>query len=53
VDAGVYTNCVLYPAVPRDRALLRTSVMATHDDAHIDRALELFGTIGRGLEIIP
>ncbi|GIW71245.1 MAG: 2-amino-3-ketobutyrate CoA ligase [Planctomycetota bacterium] len=52
LDAGVYTNCVLYPAVPRNRALLRTSVMATHEPAHLARALELFETVGRGLGII-
>ena len=41
-DAGVYTNVALYPAVPRGGALLRTSVMATHEREHLDRALEIF-----------
>ncbi len=41
-DAGVYTNVALYPAVPRGGALLRTSVMATHEPAQIDGALEIF-----------
>ena len=41
-DAGVYTNVALYPAVPRGGALLRTSVMATHEREHLDRALDLF-----------
>ena len=40
LDHGVYTNCAIPPAVPR--ALLRTSVMATHTEADIDRALEGF-----------
>jgi 8-amino-7-oxononanoate synthase len=40
VDNGVYTNCAIPPAVPR--AVLRTSVMATHTDADIDRALDGF-----------
>ena len=40
--AGVYTNVALYPAVPRGGALLRTSVMATHEREHLDRALEVF-----------
>ncbi len=31
-DAGVYTNAALHPAVPLGGALLRTSVMATHED---------------------
>jgi 8-amino-7-oxononanoate synthase len=43
-DAGVYTNVALHPAVPPGAALLRTSVMATHEREHLDRALEIFGT---------
>ena len=41
-DAGVYVNVALHPAVPPAGALLRTSVMATHDKATLDRALEAF-----------
>jgi 8-amino-7-oxononanoate synthase len=41
-DAGVYVNVALYPAVTRGGALLRTSVMATHEREHLDRALEAF-----------
>jgi 8-amino-7-oxononanoate synthase len=41
-DAGVYVNVAIYPAVQRDGALLRTSVMATHKREHLDRALEIF-----------
>jgi 8-amino-7-oxononanoate synthase len=40
LDHGVYTNCALAPAVPR--ALLRTSVMATHCEADIALALKGF-----------
>jgi 8-amino-7-oxononanoate synthase len=46
-DAGVYTNVAIHPAVPPGGALLRTSVMATHEREHLDRALE---TIGRTIE---
>jgi 8-amino-7-oxononanoate synthase len=42
LDLGVYTNCVIAPAVRRRGAMLRTSVMATHSDAHIDQALDAF-----------
>jgi 8-amino-7-oxononanoate synthase len=38
-DAGVYTNVALHPAVPPGGALLRTSLMATHEREHLDRAL--------------
>ena len=41
-EAGVYTNVALHPAVPPGGALLRTSLMATHERDHIDRALEIF-----------
>jgi 8-amino-7-oxononanoate synthase len=41
-EAGVYANVALYPAVPLGGALLRTSVMATHEREHLDRALEIF-----------
>jgi 8-amino-7-oxononanoate synthase len=40
IDNGVYTNCAIPPAVPR--AVLRTSVMATHSEADISEALEGF-----------
>ncbi len=45
LDRGVYTNCSLPPAV--QRPMLRTSVMATHTEEHIDRALEAFGDVAR------
>ena len=41
-DAGVYVNVALHPAVPPAGALLRTSVMATHDHDTLDQALEIF-----------
>ena len=43
-DAGVYVNVAIYPAVQRGGALLRTSVMATHEKEHLDRALDVFET---------
>jgi 8-amino-7-oxononanoate synthase len=41
-DAGVYVNVAIYPAVQRGGALLRTSVMASHERDHLDRALSVF-----------
>lgn len=40
---GVYTNCAIPPAVPK--AVLRTSVMATHSKEEIDRALAGFEAV--------
>ncbi|MGI8945096.1 MAG: aminotransferase class I/II-fold pyridoxal phosphate-dependent enzyme [Thermoleophilaceae bacterium] len=41
-DEGVYANVALHPAVAPGAALLRTSVMATHERDHLDRALAAF-----------
>jgi 8-amino-7-oxononanoate synthase len=49
-DAGVYVNVALHPAVPPAGALLRTSVMATHDRATLDRALDAFGRVKSAFE---
>jgi 8-amino-7-oxononanoate synthase len=49
-EAGVYVNVAIHPAVPPAGALLRTSVMATHDQNTLDRALEAFGTAKRAFE---
>ena len=49
-DAGVYVNVALHPAVPPAGALLRTSVMATHDQTTLDRALEAFATVRSAFE---
>jgi len=49
-DAGVYTNVAIHPAVPPGAALLRTSLMATHQREHLDRAL---GIIEKTLERFP
>ncbi len=48
-DAGVYVNVAIPPAVPPGKALLRTSYMATHTDAQMDRVLETFAVVGRRL----
>ncbi|WP_164704469.1 aminotransferase class I/II-fold pyridoxal phosphate-dependent enzyme [Blastococcus litoris] len=37
-DAGVYTNAVAYPAVPRGRGVLRLTLMATHTEEQLLRA---------------
>src|SRR5436305_12704204 len=49
-EAGVYVNVMIHPAVPPSGALLRTSVMATHDPATLDRALEAFAAAKRTFE---
>ncbi|MDQ3850277.1 MAG: aminotransferase class I/II-fold pyridoxal phosphate-dependent enzyme [Actinomycetota bacterium] len=49
-DAGVFTNVALHPAVPPGGALLRTSVMATHDRPTLERALDAFAAVKAAFE---
>jgi 8-amino-7-oxononanoate synthase len=49
-EAGVFVNTALHPAVPPGGALLRTSVMATHERATLDEALEAFSTVKASFE---
>ncbi|MDQ6746404.1 MAG: aminotransferase class I/II-fold pyridoxal phosphate-dependent enzyme [Actinomycetota bacterium] len=50
-EAGVFVNVAIHPAVPPGGALLRTSVMATHDRPTLDRALEAFGRAKQAFEV--
>ncbi len=49
-DAGVFVNTAIHPSVPPGGALLRTSVMATHDRATLGRALEIFASVKERFE---
>lgn len=51
-DRGVYVNPVITPAVPPNRAMIRTSYMATHTDEELNRILEIAGEEGKKLGII-
>jgi 8-amino-7-oxononanoate synthase len=51
-EEGVFVNPVITPAVPPDRAMIRTSYMATHTRDHLDRALAAIEKVGRELEVI-
>jgi 8-amino-7-oxononanoate synthase len=49
---GVFSNAAVSPAVPKGRALIRTSYMATHTSEHLDRVLSAFRKVGRQLGVI-
>ncbi|MCD6319129.1 MAG: pyridoxal phosphate-dependent aminotransferase family protein [Candidatus Desulfofervidaceae bacterium] len=51
-EYGVFVSPVVPPAVPPGRALLRTSVMATHTQEQLERALDAFAQAGRKAGII-
>lgn len=51
-ESGIFTNPVIYPAVPKGEALIRTSYSATHSDDELDTVLESFERCGKQLGII-
>jgi 8-amino-7-oxononanoate synthase len=51
-EEGVFVNCVLSPATPPGRALIRTSLMATHTREQLSRALEVIGRVGREVGVL-
>ena len=51
-DAGIFVNPVVSPAVPKGRAMIRTSYMATHTQEHLERSLEALARIGLSMELI-
>ncbi|MBE0408479.1 MAG: aminotransferase class I/II-fold pyridoxal phosphate-dependent enzyme [Anaerolineales bacterium] len=51
-ERGVFVNPVLSPAVPQGQQLLRTSYMATHTDEQLERALEIYESVGKQLGLI-
>ncbi len=51
-EQGVFVNPVVPPAVQQGRCMIRTSYMATHTDAMLDRALDIFEKAGKKLGVI-
>ena len=51
-EHGIYTNPFISPGVPPKSAMLRTSYMATHDRAHLDRGLEALQKVGKKYGVI-
>lgn len=52
LDAGVFTNPVIAPAVPATSGRIRTSYMATHTEAQLDQVLDAFQRVGREMDLI-
>lgn len=51
-DRGVFVNAFIPPGVPPTMSMMRTSYMATHEDAHLDKILEVFREVGAELGLI-
>ena len=50
-EEGVLATGIGYPTVPEGKARVRTIVTATHTRGDLDRALEVFGRVGKKLGI--
>ncbi len=51
-ESGIFTNPVIYPAVPKAQSLIRTSYSATHSDEELNIVLESFEKCGKQLGVI-
>lgn len=51
LENGIYTNPIMYPAVSLKDSRIRMSVMATHSQAHLDKALNVFEYVNKKLDI--
>lgn len=52
-EEGVFVNPVVSPAVEQGNALIRLSLMATHTEDEIHKAMDIMVKVGKELEIIP
>lgn len=50
-EQGVYTNCIIYPAVSKKDARIRMALMATHTTEQLDKALDAFEYMDKKLQI--
>lgn len=51
-EDGIFTNPVIYPAVPKGQSLIRTSYSATHTDEELDTVLASFEKCGKRLGLV-
>ena len=51
-DQGLFANTAIAPAVPPGTARIRTSYIATHTDAQMNKVLEVFEKVGKKMGVI-
>lgn len=51
-EDGVFVNAFIPPGVPPHMSMMRTSYMATHETAHLNRILDSFSKVGKELGLI-
>lgn len=47
MDEGVFANAVISPAVPQGMQLIRSSFIATLENHHLDKVIDVFAKIGK------
>jgi len=51
-DADVFVNVFVSPACPPGMAMMRNSFMATHEESHLHKVIEVYGKVGKRLGVI-
>lgn len=51
-EAGLFVNPIISPAVPKEASLIRLSIMATHTDEDLEKAVAAFRRIGKKLGVV-
>ena len=49
---GIFTNCVVSPAVPPGGQRIRMCLMATHSLEDLEKVVEICGRVGRQIGLI-
>ena len=52
LEQGLYAVGFFYPVVPQGQARIRLQITSEHKKEQLDKALEIFETIGKSLKII-
>ena len=52
LEKGIYVIGFYYPVVPKEQARIRVQISASHEIAHLDKAIAAFTEIGKELEVL-
>ena len=52
LDEGIYVIGFFFPVVPKGQARIRVQLSAAHEQAHLDKAIKAFTTVGKELSVL-
>ena len=52
LEEGIYVIGFFYPVVPKGKARIRVQLCASHNQEHLDKAIQAFVKIGKKLDVI-